>query len=91
MVFNFPYFVDQILAHFYMSHVMRKPVYFICSLFSALVVRCLDSIIPIVVKSKISTLASFFRFVSYLVVNPEDMAHIIKAVFLTLCMLKTVI
>ena len=44
-----------------MSHVMRKPVYAICeqqrrSLISTFVVRCLDSIIPLVSISKISSL-----------------------------------
>ena len=46
------------------------------SLISILVVRCLDSIIPILAKSKISRLASFCswagRFESYLVANPKD-------------------
>ena len=52
----------------YLSHVMRKPVYAICdqqrrrsylasaSLISAFVVHCLDSIIPLVSISKISSL-----------------------------------
>ena len=46
------------------------------SLISTFFVRCLDNIIPILAKSKISTLASYCgcagRFVSYLVSNPED-------------------
>ena len=45
----------------YMSHIMRKPVYVMCeqhplSLISAFVVHCLDSIIAILVKSRISRL-----------------------------------
>ena len=45
----------------YLSHVMRKPIYAICeqqrhSLISAFVVHCLDSIIPLVSISKISSL-----------------------------------
>ena len=43
-----------------MSHVMRKPVYAICqhlrSLISTFVVRCLDSIIPLVSIFQISSL-----------------------------------
>ena len=44
-----------------MSHVMRKPVYAVCekqrrSLISAFVVRCLDTIIPLVSISEISSL-----------------------------------
>ena len=52
-----------------MSHIMRKPVFAIfandkgadqpahpCSLISAFVVRCLDSTIPMLAKSKISRL-----------------------------------
>ena len=46
------------------------------SLISAFVIRCLDSIIPILAIGKISRLASFCgcagRFESYLVGNPED-------------------
>ena len=58
------------------------------SLVSAFVVRCLNSIIPILAKSKISRLASFCgcagRFVSYLVANPDDkfsrdVAHLVDA------------
>ena len=40
-----------------MSHVMRKPVYAICeqqSLISAFVVRCMDSIKPLLVIAEIS-------------------------------------
>ena len=46
------------------------------SLISAFVVRCLESIIPVLAKSKISKLASLCawagRFESYLVANPKD-------------------
>ena len=72
-----------------MSHVVRKPVWAICeqkgadqpahpwSLISAFVVRYLDSIIPILAKSKLSrTQASLCswpgRIESYLIGNPED-------------------
>ena len=53
---------------YYMNHVIRKPVSAICeqlkpdqpahprSLFSAFIVRCLDSIIPLVSISKLSSL-----------------------------------
>ena len=48
-------------VHSYISHVMRKPVYAIreqhpCSLISTFVFCCLDSIIPLVSISKISSL-----------------------------------
>ena len=46
------------------------------SLISALVVRCLDSIIPLLAIAEISRLASLYSwagwFESYLVANPED-------------------
>ena len=38
------------------SHVMRKPVYAIRSLISAFVIRCLDSIMPLVSLSEIASL-----------------------------------
>ena len=53
----------------------------LCSLISAFVIHCLDSVIPLVSISKFSSLylanlPSFFgctgRFVSYLVANPKD-------------------
>ena len=45
-----------------MSHVIRKPFYTLCeqqrrSLISTFIVRCLDSIIPLLAKAEISRLA----------------------------------
>ena len=42
------------IARKYLSHVMRKPVYAICSLISAFDVRCLDSIIRLLPIAEIS-------------------------------------
>ena len=73
----------------HLSHIMTKPVLPHAnnkgtdqpahprSLISAFFVRCLDSIIPLVSISEISSFyLAFFgctgRFVSYLVANPED-------------------
>ena len=69
------------------SLVMRRPVYAICeqqrhrSACASNVVRCIDSIISILAKSKISFSSWAGRFESYLVANPEnrfsrDGAHI---------------
>ena len=77
-------FIHCVMVVYYLSHVMRKPVYAICdqqrhrsacasadqpahlhSLIGAFVVRCLDSIIPLVSISKISSL-----YLSS--TNPED-------------------
>ena len=52
---SFYWFCHEV-AH--MSYIMRKPVFAMhpCSLISAFLVRCLDSIIPVLAKSKISSL-----------------------------------
>ena len=79
-------FWRQFASQIVNCHIMRKT--FLChmqttkaqislrSLISTFVVRCLDSIIPILAKYKILRLASVCswagRFESYLVANPED-------------------
>ena len=60
-----------------MSHIMTKPVFAICEQQKRIIVRFLDSIIPILAKSKnFKTLASRCgcagRFESTLVANPKD-------------------
>ena len=76
------------LDRYNMSHIMRKPVYAICEhqrrrSDCADVVHCLNSIIPLVSTSEISSLYLAGQFESTLVANPEDRfscyeAHIFK-------------
>ena len=56
-----------------LCHTLNNRAMHTRSLISTFVVRCLDSIIPILAKSKISTFCSWAgRFESYLVTNRED-------------------
>ena len=60
-----------------------------CSLISAFIVHCLDNIIPILAKSKISRLASLCslagQFVSYLITNPPKTGFLVKWLSSTPC------